>query len=237
MQKDIDRLQDHFIVCGIGRVGRTVCRRLSEASVPFVVIEKDQEQFNWARSRGHLVINGAATEDEVLMQAGIERARGVVCAVDSDPENIVITLSARELNPDVSIISRADNEDAVHKIQRAGASHVVSPALKGGDDIANLLIRPHLAEFLEQSSRTESEYKLSDVAIAPGSALVGQTLREYGAREQGLVFVAIKRADGTPRLRPFAEERFRPGDIVIIAGQPDAVLRMSNEARRSAVLV
>ena len=150
MQKDIDQLRDHYIVCGMGRVGRMVCRQLTDNSTAFVVIEQDTDRFQQARACGFLALRGTASEDATLLQAGIERARGIVCAVDSDSENIVITLGARELNPDVLIVSRADDEDAVPKIKRAGASHVVSPALRGGVDIANLLIRPHLSEILDR---------------------------------------------------------------------------------------
>ena len=235
MQKNIDRLHNHLIVCGLGRVGKTVCARLSEAAIPFVVIEKDHNQFQWARAHGYLTINGEATEDEILLQAGVERARGIVCAVDSDSENIVITLSARELNPNVVIISRADDESAVHKIKRAGASHVISPALKGGDDIANMLVKPHLTEFLAKSHGVESEYTLGEVMIDPHSSLAGQTLREYGAGEQSLVFVAVKRNDKPLKIRPAADEAFLPHDIVIVVGKPEAVLRMSDAASPAPV--
>jgi len=230
MQKNINRLDDHFIVCGIGRVGRTVCRRLTEASIPFVVVEKDDGQFESARSCGFLAIHGVASEDAVLLRAGIERARGVVCAVDSDSENIVITLSARELNPKTVIVSRADAEDIVPKIKRAGASHVVSPSLRGGEDIANLLTRPHLTDFIEQSRRTDSDYKLGEVTVDANSVLVGRTLREYGAQERSVAFLAVKHADGTTRIRPGADEAFRPGDVVIVVGEPEGVYRMSSAA-------
>ncbi len=230
MQKNINQLDDHYIVCGVGRVGRTVCKRLSEASIPFVVVEKDDGQFESARSCGYLAIHGVASEDAVLLRAGIERARGVVCAVDSDSENIVITLSARELNPKAVIVSRADAEDIVPKIRRAGASHVVTPSLRGGEVIANLLTRPHLTEFIEQSARADSPFKLGEVTVDSNSGLVGRSLREYGKQEQSVAFLAVKHTDGTTRIRPGADETFRPGDVVIVVGEPEGVYRMSNDA-------
>lgn len=226
MQKEIDRLSDHFIVCGIGRVGRAVCDRLERAGLPFVVIEKDNEPSERARNSGCLVVQGMASDDEALIQAGIERARGIVCAVDSDSENIATTLSAKELNPGILIISRANRERSIRKIRRAGATHVVAPSLKGGEDIANLLIRPNLAQFLGQGSG----YELNEVTIDRRSPLVGQTLSEYGAKEPRIVFVAIKRADGSTQIRPFGGEPFQADDVIIVVGEADAVVRMAANA-------
>ena len=236
MQKEIDQLRNHYIVCGVGRVGRTVCARLVDASKSFVLIEKDPDHIEWARSHGYLAIQGSASEDEKLLQAGIDRARAIVCAVDSDSENIVITLSARELNPDILIVSRADAESAIRKIKRAGASHVVSPSLRGGEDIADALLRPNLSKFLDRSHQSESGYELGEVTIKAGSPLVGQTMHEYSAKEQSVVFVAVKRGDGITKVRPFAQQAFQPGDVVIVAGGPDAVSRMSQDARAAPVL-
>ena len=143
----------------------------------------------------------------------------------------MITLSARELNKDIQIISRADDEDSVKKITRAGASHVVSPVLKGADDIADLVIRPHVTEFLNGSQHSQSEYILRGLMINEGSSLVGQTVREYGMKENSLVFIAIKHAGGGTKIRPGAEEKFQSGDVVIIVGHPDAMVRMSDDAK------
>jgi len=233
MQKEIDRLRDHFIVCGIGRVGRAVCDRLEEARLPFVVIEKDSEPFERARRSGCLVVQGMASDDEALIQAGIERARGIVCAVDSDSENIATTLSAKELNPGILIISRANRESSIRKIRRAGAMHVVAPSLKGGEDIASLLTRPNLAQFLRQGSG----YELDEVTIDSRSPLVGQTLSDYGAREPRIVFVAIKRVNGDTQIRPFGHEAFHTDDIVIVVGEADAVSRMAADAKAGAARI
>ena len=230
MQQQVDKLSCHYIVCGAGRVGRAVCDRLADKGMPFVIVEKDPERYNRAIAQGHMAVHGSATDDETLIKAGIERAGGIVCAASADGENLVITLSARELNPDIPIVSRGGEEDSVRKFKRAGASHVVSPAANGGKDIANLLLHPHLSEFLLDSHGSNAGYVLDDVSIEPKSALVGMTLREYGGKERSVVFVAIKHADGTTRVRPTAQEAFQPGDIVIVAGEADAVRRMAEHA-------
>jgi voltage-gated potassium channel len=233
MQKEIDQLRDHHIICGFGRVGCLVCGRLDKESIPFVVIEKDNERFKQARERGYYAIHGAGSDDELLIHAGVDRARSVVTAVDSDSENILITLSARELNPKVQIISRADGEGVSDKIKRAGASHVVSPAHKGGNDMAELIINPHLSDFLQGSNGTDCGYKLGEVRIEEGSSLVGRTPSEVGDQEPSLVFVAIKHSDGSTQIRPSVDQAFQSNDILIFAGDYDAIDRMIHAAKRN----
>ncbi len=237
MQKAIDQLHDHYIICGAGRVGQTVCERLAEKSMPFVVVEKDADRMQWVRSHGSMVLEGAATEDELLILAGIQRAKGLICATESDSDNIVITLSARELNPDIQIISRVNDNQSMRKLHRAGATRVVAPAIQGGNDIAELLIHPNLSAFLDQSSQTGGGYELAEVRIEEGSLLVGQTLLKYGTAEQSLVFVAVRDQDGKTRIRPGANEKFVPGQVAIVVGEPDAVERMCQLAQAVAAFV
>jgi voltage-gated potassium channel len=238
MDQTIKRLNDHFIVCGLGTVGRTVCHRLQEEGAPFVVVEADAERVERGCALGYLVLQGSATEDDVLHSAGIDRARGIVCAVNSDSDNIVITLSARTLNPTIQIVSRVDADDAEHKVERAGASHVVSPGIKGGMEIADVLVRPRLAAFLRQSSTDKTGFRLGEIEIRSGSPLVGRTLREYGESEPGILFVAITSEDGTTRSRPPISEPIRADDTMIVAGDADSLCRMRDaaEARTSRAL-
>ena len=147
--------------------GRDASGRARYAHVTFAELDQETDRFQHARACGFLALHGAASEDAVLLRAGIERARGIVCAVDSDSENIVITLGARELNPDILIVSRADDEGAVQKIKRAGASHVVSPALRGGADIADLLIQPHLgSSFSKRSCMTRRHSRRNSPSVS-----------------------------------------------------------------------
>ncbi len=230
MNDAIKRLHGHFIICGMGSVGRAVCKRLAAAGERFVIIEANTAAFDRARESGCLALHGSATEDELLLQAGITRARGIVCAVDSDADNIVITLSARELNPEINIISRVTDEASEHKVLRAGASHAICPANNGGTEIANVLVRPHLAEFLRQSRHEDGELQMGEISVASTSALVGEKLSDYGMIEPSLVFVALKRANGETTVRPGRNATIAAGDVVIVAGDVEAICRMRERA-------
>ncbi|MGB0714904.1 MAG: potassium channel family protein [Phycisphaerae bacterium] len=233
MQRQIDAIQGHFILCGLGRIGRAVAENLSESCFPFVILDPDKDRCEWAEQHGYVVINGSAADDEMLYRAGIERAHGVICAAAADTDNIVITLTARDLNPDITIVSRADNEDSIHKLTRAGANHVVAPALRSGNEMAAMLTRPHLASFLS-TSRTEGlDHAITEISIRDGSKLVGETIRGYGQKEASLVFVAIKHGGDQMQLRPGPEETFSADDVVIVIGESNAISRMATLAMDS----
>lgn len=232
MQQQIDRLRNHYIICGYGRIGCAICEQLDAASFPFVVIEGDAEAFQQACDQGRLAIRGCATQDEILQQAGLERARGLVCAVDSDSDNIVITLGAREMRSDLTIIARVDHEGAARRILQAGATQVISPFRTGAMDIATAIIRPHLSKFLHHSDHAKGGYRLGEVTIEGNSPLVGRTIRDLG-REEGrdIVFVAIAHRDGTTRVHPGGDTVFESGDVLIIASDQAGISRMSMQVR------
>lgn len=140
MQARIDRLKGHTIVCGFGRMGRTVCERLAAAGNDLIVVDRESAAAREASGRGYLVVEGAAVEDEILQRAGIARARHLVSAVDSEAENIVISLTARELSPELVVIARAERDDEVRKLRRAGATHIVSPFQSGGREVAQTIL-------------------------------------------------------------------------------------------------
>ncbi len=231
MNRHIKKLTDHFIVCGLGRVGRAVCQSLTQQGISFVAVDPDQAAVDQATAEGYMAITGDAATDEILIQAGVKGARCVACVTNSDTENIVITLSARELNGDLFIISRAEDAGAIRKMDRAGASRVISPILAGGSSIANAMIKPHLAELLEQSNDAESGISLAEVAITETSQLNGRTIRECGSGHKSVVFVAVKRREQPARLRPPADESLQGGDVLIVAGDVLAVGRLQQEAR------
>ena len=231
MQQQIDRINEHFIICGVGHVGKTVCERFTEASMPVVVVERDADRCKWVRAHGHLTVEGTATEDEFLLRAGIKRAKGIVCSTGSDAENLVVTLTARELNPAITIICRINDMNTAQKFRRAGATHVVSPATNGGNDIANMLIRPNLARFLEIARDSERGFQMTEVTVEQGSPLVGKTLDEFSSKHRSLVFVAIQHPDGDTRLRPECGESFNAGDVIIIVGNLDTVLELTEQSK------
>ncbi|MBB6428863.1 potassium channel family protein [Algisphaera agarilytica] len=228
MLKTIENMSDHYIVCGAGRVGRAVCERFEESGIPLVVVDKDEERCEWARSHGHLAIEGNATNDETLLMAGIERCKGLVAAAPADNQNLVITLTAREHNPDALIVCRSDDPDTEAKFRRAGADRVVAPETNGGHTIANLLVRPHMTDFLAHTG--EDDYQLSELHLRDNSPLVGLTIRELGEREPQLVFVAHKRTDQPTRVRPNPDEVLQVDDVLIVVGELDALARAAQHA-------
>ena len=230
MQHRIDSLRDHIVVCGFGRMGRTVCERLFADKVPFVVVERDEEGCRAAMDQGYPAIRGNATEDQVLRDAGVERCRGVVCVLNADAENVFITLNARYLNEHAFIACRAETDGAGDKVRRAGASLVVSPHYSAGVNIATAILRPHVADFLQRGYGADAGIELDEVTIAEGSPLVGQTVHQYGKSEASIVFVAIKRPDGPTTVRPGGKETFQSGDVVIVAGAQKDLSRMSQQA-------
>ena len=236
MRREILKLKDHFIVCGLGRVGRSVCMCLARECVPFVAIDPDPELVETAREAGHLAIVGDGASDDDLCEAGIDRAKAVACVTSSDNENIVITLSARQLNPDVYIISRAEHHSTARKVERAGATRVLSPIRAGGESIANAMVKPHLAELLRQTQDVESGIELAEIAIAEGASLDGSTVRDCGIAHDTVVFVALKPSDGPMRFRPQSEDALGAGDVLIVAGDVMAVGRLQSDAngRRAA---
>ncbi len=230
MQKKIDKLRDHHIICGFGNIGRVVGDQLAAASLPFVVIESDDKTYQGAIDRGYLAVQGGATEDESLLLAGIEHAASIVCAVNSDSDNIVIALGARELRPDIRIIARVEDEGSTRKIRRAGASQVISPSRTGAVDIADTIISPHTSEFL-RSTEDANRFELGDVVVAPESAIAGHTICELGSGDlDEIVFVAIKRPGGATRIRPGGETRLQGGDVLIVAGRPANLAWLAKQA-------
>ncbi len=231
MSKMLSRISDHIVVCGFGRIGQTICRELSTAGIDFVVVDRNEAAASDAVALGYTVVHGDSTDEDNLRNAGLERAQGIVCAVESDAENVFIALTAREMNPNAMIASRANTESGARRIEQAGATLVVSPFLSAGEDIARAISRPHLAEFLRKSNRHDSEFSLSEVCVTSDSPLAGESLQAYGQRERSIAFIAIKRDGGETIFRPSGDVRFQPDDVIIAAGVPDALSRMALAAR------
>lgn len=236
MYKDINKLAGHYIVCGAGRVGSGVIRDVARSGNDLVVIEGDEGIADRLLSQGHLVLMGDATSEEVLKAAGIERARGLVCAVSSDPDNLYITLTARDLNKDVRIISRANDEAAVGRLLKAGANKVVSPALTGSTRMAQMLLRPAVADFIELATMTERlELEIEQVEIGKNSPFIGHALKETGIRsEHGVIVIAIRRADGAMIFNPFADTVIEESDALVALGSHSSLETLERMANPDA---
>lgn len=195
MQRRIDHLRDHFILCGFGRVGRQVSHDFRAAGVPFVVIDVNQSSLDAAAEEGCLCVRGDAADDDTLRRAGIETARGLVTCVNSDADNIFVTLSARALRADLFIVARGNNDEAAPKLRRAGADRVVSPYSIGGRQMAMLATRPAAVELIDRVlSHADVDLLLEDFTIREGSRLVGRTVREVGQEiAPGVLILAIRR--------------------------------------------
>lgn len=223
MFRDINKLSGHYIVCGAGRIGSGIIREIARRGQDFVVIEQDELVADKLLAQGYLVLMGDSTTDEVLRGAGIERARGLVCAVSSDPDNLYITLTARDINKDLYIIARANEESAIQRLVKAGANKVVSPSITGANQMAQMLLRPAVADFIELATMTEQlELEMEQIEIAAGSPFIKRQLQETGIRSSlNVIVIAIKRADGDMIFNPSAETVIKENDSLVAIGSHD----------------
>lgn len=225
VEKRIDALHDHYIICGYGRIGSMICRELSTCKVPFVVVERDTEVLEKIEDDQFLWMKGDATVDETLVQAGIMRARGLVSVVTSDSENVYITLTARGLNPGLYILARSGEEGTELKLKRAGANKVVSPYAIGGMRMAQSILRPNVVDFIEIATTSEHlDLQMEEISIPQDSAFAGQTLISSAFRkETGVIIVGIKKAHGHMIFNPNPHDQLDEGDTLIVLGDPRSV--------------
>jgi voltage-gated potassium channel len=221
--KMLDKLTDHVIVCGFGRVGRFVAQDLKSEGVPFVILEKETERIELTRRFGYLALQGNGANETLLEQAGIRRARGLVAAVDTDAENVYITLTARGLNPGLTIIARANFEESESKLLRAGADRVLLPYSISGRRMVTMLLHPEIADFLEEVAHAGGmELLLEQARVGKGSKLAGLTLAEAKSRLQLNVSVLAFKIPGSAlNQRPVAETRFIEGMQIFAFGTRD----------------
>jgi voltage-gated potassium channel len=221
MRDTVSALADHFIVCGYGRVGSTVAAELLHTGQRLVVIDVEPESLARAARDGHPVVQGDATDDNTLRAAGIEQARGLVTCIDSDANNVYVTLSARSLNPGLFIVARANFAGSEAKVLQAGANRVVSPYTMAGRRIAELAVRPHVTDFIDAAlSHGNLSFSLEEVEIAPGGPLTGITVGDL--RADGVVTLAIF-ADGGYDANPSADRVLNEGERLIASGSTDAL--------------
>jgi len=227
-ERTIEKMRDHYIICGYGRVGRRVAEEFRASGVPYVVLDFSEVAKAAAAEHGDLLIEGRGTEDGDLLKAGLEHARGLVVSSDSDVDNLYIALSARSVRPDLTIVARASDEHAEKKLQLAGADRVVLPYASAGRTIANLVLQPHVAAFLDTvTTAAGPDLKLAEIEIASTSAQAGKTIRDLRVRhETGAIIVALRKTDGTFDTTPEPDVAIEPGDVLIGVGTADEIRRL-----------
>lgn len=233
MERKIGGLSGHVIVCGFGRVGRHLVRELDRERQDFAVVDNDPRKIEELRQLGHLIIAGDATAEHVLEDAGLRRARALVAAVNSDADNVLITLTAKGLNPHLTVIGRAKADENEAKLRRAGADRVIAPTTIGGHRIAQLLTRPVVTDFLDALGPGGIEYTLEEVPVVGGGPLEGHSLRDAAIRERyGCSVLAVWHPDRHGiDLHPAVEYVLQPGDVLVVLGSEVDVAAMRQHLR------
>lgn len=231
MEREISRLSDHFIICGAGRVGRSVVRELQRNHVPYVIVDNNPEKMQKIDPTW-LVVNGDATQEPALRSVNVEKARGLVAAATTDAINLYIVLTARTLNPNLKIIARASEEDAEKHLRTAGADIVISPYTFVGHRIAQSFLRPHVIDFIDVATARDRklDWEIEEILVTAGSRFAGQTIAGSRIRQDmNVIVLAIKRAAGM-RFNPAPEDRIEPGDFLIAMGEPAGLHRLEESA-------
>ncbi|HUI76878.1 MAG TPA: NAD-binding protein, partial [Bryobacteraceae bacterium] len=226
----IDKLQNHFIVCGFGRVGQGAASELQHAGVPFLVVDMSPERVEAAIEAGMLAVAADSTRDETLRQAGVERARGLVAALSTDADNLFVLLSAKGLNPRIYVAARAAEEGAEEKMKRAGADAVFAPYSITGHRLAQSLLRPHVVQFLDFTTKDIGmNVSIEQVRVSETSEAVSHTIKELDlSRALGVIVMAIRKSDGAMLFNPPADTAVRGGDFLIVMGQQENLRALEN---------
>ncbi len=226
----IDQLKDHYIICGFGRVGRGAAAELQRAGVAFVVVDTAPDRVERAMSAGMLAVAADATRDETLRQVGIERACGVVGALATDADNLFLLLSAKGLNPRVYAAARAAEEGAEEKMRRAGADAVFAPYTITGHRLAQSLLRPHVVQFLDFTTKDIGEdIAIEQVRVSEGSEVASKSIGEmHLGRDLGVIVLAIRTAGGEMHFNPTADTKAQAGDYLIVMGRSENLRLLEN---------
>ncbi len=233
MQKRLDDLKDHIIVCGFGKMGFQAAWELKKAGIPFVIIEQDDSKGRSPRFAGELILYGNAMDELMLERAGIRQARGLITALTTDADNVLVTLTVKQIRPDLPVVARSAKLGTERQLRAAGADHIVSPYEIGGRRMAGLLLKPEMMNFFDIVLQQEQlELGLERIAIAPQSALVGQTLREARLRHAtGSLLVGLVHPGAGLRFNPSGDERFQAGDELLVMGPAEALENLTRLAK------
>ena len=228
LDKKIDRLKNHFIICGYGRIGRVLCRNLQRTSHDLVVVDKNPDLIPVMDEDGVLYVAGDAADEANLIKAGIKRAKGLVAALATDTDNVFLVLSARQLAPDLNIIARAGRQGSKNKLRAAGANSVESPYEMGAASMAQRIIRPTVTNFLDLAfAHSRKDIQMEEIPVSQSSRLTNVALKDSGIRQDfNLIIIAIKKTDGTMQFNPSFEATLRPEDTVIAVGEEENLQKL-----------
>ena len=230
MSKKLENIGNHYIVCGYGRMGQSICEGLKEWNEQFVVVENDQDKIDRLIDIGFLFVNGDATNDEALLRAGIVRAKGLVAVIKTDAENVFATLSAKELNPSVFVVARAVDEGTESKLMKAGADRVVKPYELGGNRMVQLLLRPNVMDFIDVVAHSERgvDIGLEEINVHSGSKLNGATLAKSPIRKElNIMIIAIVKGDGNFLYNPKSSTVIEEGNKLIAIGENENLSKLT----------
>lgn len=221
LDKKINRLKDHYIICGYGRIGRVLCKNLQKKPLGLVVIEKDRELIPLMDEDKVLYVCEDVLDEASLIKAGIKRAKGLVAVLSTDADNVFLVLTARQLNPDLYIIARASYVESNTKLRAAGANNVESPYEMGGTSIAQRILRPTVTNFLNLAVSAKcKDIQMEEIAVASSSKLTNVMLKDSGIRQRfNLIIIAIKKSDDSMLFNPSFETLIKAGDTVIAVGE------------------
>jgi voltage-gated potassium channel len=231
-QREMSKLRGHYIICGAGRVGRRIVSEMRRAGVPFIVVETNALLAAELDLPDTLLLVRDATLDETLVEAGVERATGLAACLPDDADNLYVVLTARGLNPSLRIVARAVEESAESKLVRAGANRVIAPTIIGSHRMAQALLKPAVADFMDSITAETLDLAFEQVEVAPGSPLEGLRLKETNIRAQlDVVVAAIRRAGGEMIFNPSGDTQIRAGDMLIGIGRAESMLELGAQAR------
>lgn len=224
MNKRIGKMNDHYIICGLGRMGATIANYLNDRGQSFVIIDHDESRLEAICSEHNWpTLSGDATQDEVLLKAGLERAVSLATVLPTDADNLFVTLSARLLNPRLQIVARANDDPSVQKLERAGADRVISPTSTGGEKIARFMLTPSIEDFFSIADGQGNDLEMADFCIGTASPLIGKSLASANLGEKGVMIMSIKRADGQRLVPPTGASILQSGDTLFAFGTAAAV--------------
>lgn len=231
MDKKLARIENHYVVCGFGRIGKVICQSLTDNKRQFVIIENDPVEIKEIVRKGYLFIEGEASDDEILEKAGVKRAKGLIAVVSSDADNVYIVLSAKELNPSLFVLVRSSGKEGADiKLLRAGADKVISPYYIGARQMANMILRPTVIDFLDLTvHHGELGLRMEELVVPAAAPITNRTLMDSGIRKNyDLIVVAIKRGGAGMTFNPSHLTVIEPNDIIIVLGEYTKIKKLED---------